>query len=242
MIESMDGNEAAIGKRRLANRPVVVAHRAANLDADSSVPENWSGRRADVVEADVHWFRGRIEVRHSKALWPTSFLYEDRRLVPRPAARPTFARVIDALPSGPQLWVDLKGPDPRLSRGVKVIVGDDGPLWVSARCWWQLAPFRTRPNTQTFMSVGSPWQRSLATRALSLGWSDGIVIHERLADPTFLSSIAASAPIVAWAVQDRARARSLLGQGAAGLIIDSAKLLSQVRADIAADRRYASRL
>jgi glycerophosphoryl diester phosphodiesterase len=89
------------------------------------------------------------------------------------------------------------------------------------------------------MSVGSRWQRSLASRVLDRGWSDGIVIHDRLADPAFLASTTPSVPVVVWAVEDRERARSLISQGVAGLILDSATLISEVRADIASNGQYA---
>ncbi len=220
---------------------IVVAHRGANLTNVDAAPADWPPGDADVVEADVHWFRGRLEVRHSKALWPTSRLYDHGSVLPRSAARPEMSFVVEALPQRSELWVDLKGPDPRLPVAVKNVVADRRPLRVSARCWWQLAPFRGREGTCTFMSVGSRWQRPLARLALALGWSDGIVLHERLATSAFLESTARSAPIVAWAVSSRDRARWLMAHGVAGLIIDSPELMRDVRADIEADRRYRDR-
>ena len=51
---------------------VVIAHRAGN----SLERLAGAGAVADVVEADVHLFRGRLEVRHAKTLGPFPRLWE----------------------------------------------------------------------------------------------------------------------------------------------------------------------
>lgn len=230
-------------------RVLLVAHRGANLAVGSSdlsgagdptgheVAQWWSAHGADLIEADVHLFRGRLEVRHSKALWPTSRLFEDRMLLDPSSPRPSLQSVLQALPDRPHLWLDLKGPDPRLPRLVDDTIGDRRPLWVSARCWWQLAPFRNRPDVTTFMSVGSAWQRPLAVRLLARQWTDGIVIHERLATTGFMQATASTAPVVIWAVGQLGRAASLIELGAGGLIIDDPEFLLRTRRHIDAGRR-----
>jgi glycerophosphoryl diester phosphodiesterase len=209
------------------NEIVLVAHRAGN---DPTVPSA-AARVADIVELDVHLFRGRVEVRHSKALWPTSRLFEGRQLLPRSAMRPDLDRVLDSLPSPQRIWIDLKGPDPRLSG--RVLDSLDGrerqEIWVSARCWWLLAPFRAIEGIRTLMSVGSAWQRPLARLCQSRGWSDGIVMHERLVSDAFIDQIPASAVRVAWAVNDLPRAVELLERGFDGLIIDDPSVINETR-------------
>ncbi len=63
---------------------LVIAHRAANSAAALAAV----GPGVDVVEADVHLFRGRLEVRHAKTLWPSSVLWERWYLLERDGAAP----------------------------------------------------------------------------------------------------------------------------------------------------------
>lgn len=210
---------------------VLVAHRGANLDNGCSPPPSRL-RPADVLEADVHRFRNRMEVRHSKALWPTSRLIDGGKLLPGDAARPLFADVLRAVGDEFELWIDLKGPDLRLARGVAELIGERSRLWVSARCWWQLVPFRHRSGARTFVSVGSLWQRPLARLVLALSWSDGIVIHERLVSRSFLTALSDASCVVTWAVETPERARELIELGVGGLIIDSPRLLSELRSGL----------
>lgn len=206
---------------------VLVAHRAGNDPTASSA----AAEIADMVELDVHLFRGRPEVRHSKALWPTSRLFEGRQLLPRSAMRPHLTLVLESLPATQRLWIDLKGPDPRLSDRVLDSLGSRKreAVWVSARSWWLLGPFRPVEGIRTLMSVGTGWQRPLARRCLGRGWSDGIVMHERLASRAFVEQIPASALLVAWAVNDLRRAVELIELGFDGLIIDDASVISDAR-------------
>lgn len=216
----------------MIDKPIVlVAHRAGNDAAASSAVEV-----ADMIELDVHLFRGRAEVRHSKALWPTSRLFEGWHLLPRSAMRPHLTGVLEALPPAKGLWIDLKGPDPRLSGRVLESLDargngarGNGEVWVSARSWWLLAPFRSIEGIRTFMSVGSGWQRPLALWCLDRGWSDGIVMHEGLASDDVVEQMPGSALLVAWAVEDVSRATELLSSGLDGLIIDDPAVIRSTR-------------
>ncbi len=213
--------------------PLLVAHRAAN---EPDTDRAWA-RGADLLELDVHLFRGRLEVRHAKAIWPTPYLFEQRRLLPRLAPRPSLGDVLAALPGDRGLWLDLKGPDPRLARRVLSAIEGRADVWVSARSWWLLAPFHDRVDTATYRSVGTAWQRWLAAHRLPSRWGHGIVIHDRLVDELELRDMAPDTPVVVWAVEDRSRALELIDRGIAGLILDSGVLIDELRAIIAAERR-----
>ncbi len=192
---------------------------------------------ADMVELDVHLFRGRAEVRHSKAIWPTSRLFEGWHLLPRSTSRPPLAWVLEALPIEQRLWFDLKGPDPRLTRPVVEQLAGRDEVCVSARSWWLLAPFRSVGSVRTFMSVGAAWQRPLARWCVHRGWSNGIVMHEQLATADFVGQLPAAASLVAWAVADVGRAVELAGMGFDGLIIDDLDLIREVRGLLDAQAR-----
>jgi hypothetical protein len=62
--------------------PELIAHRVGNSLEEVAA----AAGRADLVEIDVHLFRGRLEVRHAKVLWPTAILWEQWELVPRPTS------------------------------------------------------------------------------------------------------------------------------------------------------------
>lgn len=187
-----------------------------------------TAERADLIELDVHRFKGRLEVRHAKALWPSRRLFEGRTLLPRSTPRPALDTVLTMIPEERHLWLDLKGPDPRLADDVASEI-DDRPVWVSARCWWLLAPFRSDPAIRTFASVGTTWQRWLIDRRPFVDWSDGVVIHEALVDRVFMDRRPPGAPVAAWAIEDLDRARQLLALGVTGLIIDDGALIDQLR-------------
>lgn len=209
---------------------LLVAHRAANEPLGD---RTWAAG-ADVLELDVHLFRGRLEVRHAKAIWPSPYLFEKRRLLPQSSSRPSLDDVLAVIPEGRELWLDLKGPDPRLARRVLAAVEGRPHIWVSARSWWLLAPFHDRAGASTFRSVGTRWQRWLATRRLPARWGRGIVIHERLVDDV-MRDVAPDTPVVVWAVLDLQRALDLVRGGVSGLILDDGALIDELRRLISAE-------
>ncbi|GLH97587.1 glycerophosphodiester phosphodiesterase [Phytohabitans aurantiacus] len=86
---------------------LAVAHRAGN---------DVAGLRAaldagvDLVEADVHLFRGALEIRHRKTLGP-HLLWDKWELVRRRSiVLPELSDVLDAAAGDPRLMLDLKGP------------------------------------------------------------------------------------------------------------------------------------
>ena len=90
---------------------VLVAHRAANAPDTLRAAQG----HVDVVEADVHLFRGRLEVRHGKTIGPLPILWERWYLLPRDTPRPLLADLLAAAaPLPTDLMLDLKGPDPRM--------------------------------------------------------------------------------------------------------------------------------
>jgi len=203
-----------------------VAHRAGNLAA--SLPAALAV--TDIVELDVHLFRGRLEVRHSKVLWPFARRWDRWYFEPRSSTRPKLDEVLSLVPPGSHLWIDLKGADRRLTRRVVGLVGDDFKLTVSARAWWILAPADDRPNTRVMRSVGTRWQRWLL-RWLGTG-DRGLVLHERLLTPAAIGWLRPRTPyLFAWAADTLARIRELAAQGIDGVIVDDLGLLSRARDD-----------
>ena len=93
--------------------PLLIAHRAGNDPAQLLAAEHAG---ADVVEADLHLRRGRLELRHLKTVGPLP-LYWDRWALAPPWRR--FESLEDLLVGADPdtvLMLDLKGSD-RASRG-----------------------------------------------------------------------------------------------------------------------------
>ena len=204
-----------------------VAHRAGNLA--STVVDG--GRRADVVELDVHLFRGRMEVRHGKVLWPFARLWEKWEFLPDDSPRPDLRDILAAAPDDLHLWFDLKGFTGRLTRRVLAEVGDRRPITVSTRNWWILSRARRLDGVRTMKSVGSRWQRLVVTRTRFGSDREGVVIHERLLDAAQLVRLHRRTPtVISWGVTDVDRATELIAMGISGLIVDDLTLIDQVAA------------
>lgn len=205
----------------------LIAHRAGNL-AELVAP---AMTVADGVELDVHLFRNRLEVRHAKILvWPFARLWEKWTLLPADAPRPTLDEILGSMPTGTALWFDLKGYTTRLPRATRAVAGDRPRTTYSTRQWWILGWVRRNTTARTMRSVGSRWQRRLATKVRFHGPTDGIAIHERLLHDGWTERLRARAPVlVAWGVVDRARADELAAAGVDGLILDDLELARALR-------------
>ena len=201
----------------------LIAHRAGNgrslIEPARSV--------ADGIEVDVHVLRGRIEVRHSKALWPFA-VYWERRVGRLPNEDPpSFASILAATPAGTHLWVDLKGFTGRFTRRILGEIGDRGPLTMSCRSWWALGPARRR-EVRTFRSIGNRLQLWIALR---IRHPDGVGLHERFATGEHLDRLRDRCTAIAvWAVHDLDRAIELREQGVTVLILDDLDLIAAIRA------------
>ena len=198
----------------------IVAHRAANdLSALRAAAPH-----ADVVEADVHLFRGRLEVRHAKTIGPIPVLWERWHLVERTRPPLVLGDVLASVDPDVGLMLDLKGPDPRLARAVARATADWArarPLLVSSRVWRTLERLRCRTEVTTLHSVGSPRQLRALMRRYGPGSLMGVSVHRRLLTPAIVAALRARAPYVwSWPVNDAATATRLAEWGVTGMISD----------------------
>jgi glycerophosphoryl diester phosphodiesterase len=211
--------------------PELIAHRAGNR-AEAVGP---AAVVADTVEIDVHVFHGRLEVRHTKSLWPTPILWE-RWYVDHSRERPLLTEILDEVPDGLGLWLDLKGFTPRLTaKVVRALAERDQAarhaLTASCRSWWALPPAR-RAGIRTLRSVGTRWQRWLALRG-TRPCPDGHVVNQALLDADVVAGLRRRHPlVVTWGVTDLARARELVSWGVGGIIADELSLLAAIGDDL----------
>jgi glycerophosphoryl diester phosphodiesterase len=212
-----------------APSPFLVAHRAGNRLSDLHAAERL---KPTLVEADVRLYRGRLEVRHLKTAGPIPILWDRWRLQAswRPQLRLDELLAATALET--ELMLDLKGPRRQLAERVLVALEPYLPerrFTVSARWWRLLEPFAGTPVGRVY-SIGSGRQVRFALRRFANQALEGVSIHERLADRNTIEALREIADVVmAWPVNEAARARSLLRLGVDGLITDDPAALSRAR-------------
>ena len=206
-------------------RPFLVAHRAGNRLSDLHAAERL---RPTLVEADVRLYRGRLEVRHLKTAGPIPILWDRWKLEAswRPQLR--LEELLAATAPETELMLDLKGPRKRLAEAVLRELEPHLTEWrftVCARWWRVLEPFAGTP-VRCVYSIGTARQLRSVLRRFANQKLAGVSIHERFADRETVSALSEIADVVlAWPVNESARARSLLRLGVAGLITDDAAAL-----------------
>jgi glycerophosphoryl diester phosphodiesterase len=137
---------------------LIIAHRAGN---DLNELRGALNGGADIVEADVRYFRGTTEVRHLKTLsrwWLWDHPWELVRR--RDATFPTLDDVLtdmDATEVG-RLMLDLKGVRRSLPPAVAALLRErapGAPVAVCTRRWWMLDAFAADPAIRLVISAGS---------------------------------------------------------------------------------------
>lgn len=201
--------------------PTVVAHRAGNHPTSALR----ALRRVTMIEVDAHVFRGRVEVRHEKVLWPSSRLWERWYLLPRNTRVTEIGEMLNAVPADTALLLDLKCFTTRAARRIRDAVPEHYPVVVSSRAWWILGVFRHRPNAILLRSCGSGWQLRLAKLLPGLDDRVGVVAHHDVLDKETIAAVTSKTPLLyCWAVPTAERGRALAEAGVAGLIVDDLEL------------------
>lgn len=202
----------------------LVAHRAGN-EPERVVP---AVAVADAIELDLHLLRGRLDVRHSKVIWPLRVYWERGHGLLPDQRPPAFDEIVAVVPADTHLWVDLKGFTGRLAR--RAVGRLDGrpaaSCTMSCRSWWALGPAR-RAGARTFRSVGNRAQLWLALRVQH---PDGVVMHERFATAEVVERLHdRCARLAVWGVEDRARAEAIERLGIGTMIVDDLDLIADLR-------------
>lgn len=220
-------NGRGAGSSGPPGRPFVVAHRFGNSLRALRTAEAlgvWA------IEADVHLFRGRLEVRHLKTLGPVPLLWDRWKLANPFAPRLVLADVLAALRGPSELLLDLKGHRTRLStellESVRPTLAAGHALTICARHWPLLVPFEGVAGVRVIHSVGSRRDLRRLRRRLGGKRIDAVTIHERLLDGPTVRDLRRFADIVVtWPVNTVERAQELVRWGVDGLISDRPSLL-----------------
>lgn len=197
---------------------LAVAHRAGN---DLSALQEAARLGADVIEADVHLHRGRLEVRHLKSMGPLPWLWDKWELYPADLERLLLDQLLDALPRGQTVMLDLKGVG-RVGPATLRHLQDravEHPLLVCARYWPSALAFADAPWAKVLLSARGRTEIARLRRRLRAGPPPyGVSLHLSMLTPSLVDEIQARGTLVlSWPVDDTAsltRARALGIDGA----------------------------
>ena len=102
---------------------LTIAHRAGNSLSGLHAANELG---VDVIEADIHHYRGRLEVRHLKTAGPLPFLWDKGELVRGSAPRLGLHELLEADEHGTLFMLDIKGPWTWAGRDVARMLHDGG--------------------------------------------------------------------------------------------------------------------
>jgi glycerophosphoryl diester phosphodiesterase len=210
-----------------------IAHRAGNSLA-SMHAANEVG--VDVIECDVHEFRGRLEVRHLKTAGPLPFLW-DRWEVASPARpRLGLAELLEADRHATTFMLDLKGWRPGLGRLVARHLHAAGlhrPILVCGRSWRPVLDVaRSIPYVRPVLSARNRWELAALTSHLASDANRpyGVSAHRSLLDRAVVARLAEAVSVVmTWPVNDFEVLDEVTRMGVTGVISDSRAVLAELR-------------
>jgi len=140
---------------RLAAETLLLAHRAGN-DLERLRLAESAG--ADVVEADVHLHRGRLELRHVKRLRPLPVVWDRWYVESAPGRYLQLEDVLAASRPETRLLLDLKGVDGRLPRRLVATLaraGAERDVTVCSRTWRLLDRLPRNGSPRRVLSAGN---------------------------------------------------------------------------------------
>jgi glycerophosphoryl diester phosphodiesterase len=209
---------------------LAIAHRSGNTVAGLREALDLG---VDLVEADVHAYRGVLEMRHHKSLGPRH-LWDKWEIVGRSHfLQVELAELIDELGDDSRLMIDLKGSRPGLATAVSDVLRTKAPgvpFTVCTKQWGMLDAFD--PGVRRVLSVAN--RRSLARlrRRLAATPAYGVSVRLRLLTPEVMAELRDRTEVVmAWSVdtpEALAHAREL---GVGAVISKNLALLAGVIAE-----------
>lgn len=210
---------------------LAIAHRAGN---DLATLRAAAALGADVIEADVHLHRGRLEVRHTKTLWPLPWLWDAGRLHPLDLEQLHLGPLLDALPPRQTIMLDLKGvgrAGAEVAREVHAR-SPEHPLWVCARWWPSVLPFEGLPWARVLLSARGRTELARLRRRLARGTAAvpyGVSVHLSLLTAEVVAELQArSQTVLTWPVDDPAALARARDVGVDGVITKDLAIVAEV--------------
>lgn len=203
---------------------LAVAHRAGNSLAALAAATDVG---ADVIECDVHASRGRLEVRHSKALGP--FLWDRGPWELTSRAVPQLALTDLLAATDATLMLDLKGTGGVGRRAAQLLEGRQ--VLVCARWWPSVDAFAGNPGVRPVLSARNRGELTRLRRRVRARAPYGVSLHGSLLSQPVVAELRERVELVmTWGVDDLATLDRVLGLGVNSVISNSAEVLRAVKA------------
>jgi glycerophosphoryl diester phosphodiesterase len=184
----------------------------------------------DLVEADLHAYRGRLEVRHHKALGP-AHLWDRWEIVARTdLVRVGLVDLLEELGADPRLMLDLKGMSPGLPRNVSKVLGTrapDVPITICSKHWWMLDTFG--PGVLPVLSASNRISLARLRRRLAAAPTYGVSVALDLVTPELVAQLKTRSDVVmTWPVDTPKALGRAQRAGVDGVISKNLDLLVQI--------------
>lgn len=210
---------------------LAVAHRAGN---------NLTRLRAaldagvDLIEADVHHYRGALEVRHGKALGRHVLWDEGELTWRRDQILPNLKEVLAELNGDPRVMLDLKGPSLAVAGQVAALLRDVAPgvpVTVCTRQWRMFDAFADDPHVRQVLSAANHLGLARLRARLRRRPAFGVSIHRRLLTPAIVAELRRAVQLVlVWPVDTPAALEHARRLGVSGVISKSLPMLGTLLA------------
>jgi glycerophosphoryl diester phosphodiesterase len=216
------------------DRPLLaVAHRAGNNLADLRAA---LAAGVDLVEADVHLYRGALEVRHRKAVGPHLYWEQWTEINwRRSLVVPELREVLAVAAGDPRLMLDLKGPSLAVAPQVAALLREYAPDIATAVCtkqWRMLDAFAGDPHIGRVLSASDPLQLTRLRARLRRQRAYGVSIRLSLLTPAVVAELRRSTDLIlAWPVDSEAALARARLVGVTGVISKNLPLLRRLVAE-----------
>ncbi len=219
----------------MAQPPLLaIAHRAGN---DVTALKAALDAGVDLVEADIHLFRGALEVRHRKAIgkhlfWEKWCELNWRRDVILPELAEVLSQVHMVVNGEPRLMLDLKGPALAVAPQVATTLRHSVPgmpVSVCTKQWRMLDAFDGDAHVRRILSASTRLQLNRLRARLRRRRAAGVSIRRQLLTPAIAAELRRAADVVmVWPVDTEAALDHARWLGATGVISKNLGMLSQL--------------
>lgn len=213
-------------------RVLRIAHRAANTLAGLRAAEEAG---CDVAEADVWWYRGSLEVRHTKTMGRVPLLWDRWSLEPAWRPRLSLAELVAASNHETVLMLDLKGGHSSLSEAVIAAMRSVAPgtrYMVCSQWWDSLEPFREVDEAFVMHSCGNARMVQDVVTRLTWGQRHAVAAHRKLLSKSVVERLHEHAEaVVSWPVNTMAAFEQVRDYGVDGITSDSIALLRGLKTE-----------
>lgn len=211
---------------------LAIAHRAGNSLAGMHAANELG---VDVIECDVHTYRGRLEVRHLRTAGPLPFLWDKGELVSASAPRLGLQELLEADQHGTLFMLDVKGPWTWAGRNVARMLHDGGhhrPVLACGRWWPSIDAMAHLPYVRPVLSARNRFEMARLRRRLVRGPRPyGVSVHTSLLDRDVVQWLHQHVTVVmTWPVNDLDVLDQVLDLGVTGVISDEDHVLAVVKA------------